>query len=98
MNSGSTTKAFLSNLKEKQIIIIGFLITMIAAFFSEGFYHLDENYQIFEFASYKLGNIGASEMPWELREQMRPTFQPMLVVWLYQFLDVLGLANPLPLH
>lgn len=88
------SKSILKNIKSRHIVYLGLFVTLVAAFFSDGFYHLDENYQIFEFASLYTGGVETADMPWEFKEKMRPTFQPFLVIWLYNLLDFFGLANP----
>ncbi|GAB4016867.1 MAG: hypothetical protein Fur0010_16980 [Bdellovibrio sp.] len=78
---------------EKHKIKILVLVHIWAAWFSTGFHHFDEHFQIFEFMNYKLGGISASELPWEFREQMRPWFQ-VLIYYVIQFpFKVLG-ASP----
>jgi phosphatidylinositol glycan class B len=69
-------------------------VLMIGAYFSEGFYHFDEHFQILEFANYKLGNISADKLTWEFREQMRPTLQPSMVVGITKTFNLFGWDNP----
>ncbi len=80
---------------KKKVFFVAALFIMLAAIFSEGFYHLDEHYQILEFASYKLGISGYEDMPWEFREHMRPTVQPWIAYFTHQLLGFLGNENPL---
>ena len=54
-----------------------FLIS-VAAYFSYGFYHLDEYYQILEYTSFKLGKTPAAELAWEYHCQSRPWMQPAI--------------------
>lgn len=54
---------------------IALFVLLITAFFSEGHHHPDEHYQLLEFANYYNGDATADQLPWEYREQMRPTFQ-----------------------
>jgi phosphatidylinositol glycan class B len=52
---------------------------LLAAYFSFGFHHPDEHFQILEFANYWVGLVpDASGLPWEFAAQIRPWFQPML--------------------
>lgn len=53
------------------------------AWFSEGYSHADEHYQILEFAAYKIHQYPYI-YPWELNSQIRPTLQVWVVVWLYK--------------
>ena len=69
-------------------------IFLITAYFSFGHNQSDEHYQVLEFAQYQLGHIAGSELPWEFEEQMRPSFQPWLVVVLIKFLALFGISDP----
>ena len=51
---------------------------LVIAWFSEGYYHFDEHFQIIEFANYKLQNIEAKDLPWEFTYQMRSGFHPFI--------------------
>lgn len=66
----------------------------LAAFFSAGYFHFDEHYQILEFAGYKLGVTPYDQLTWEYEARIRPTLQPVLVMAVWNGLDLLGLANP----
>jgi len=62
--------------------------------FSVGYYHPDEHHQLLEFAGLKLGLNESSDLPWEYHNQMRPTMQVYLVIWIYSFFKIFGLTNP----
>ena len=62
--------------------------------FSVGYHHIDEHIQILEFAGLKLGMTLPSQLPWEYHYQIRPAFQPTMVVFLCRFFEVIGLTNP----
>ena len=47
-------------------------------FFSTGFQHFDEHFQILEFVNLKWGGIRGESLAWEYREKIRPWFQPWL--------------------
>lgn len=70
------------------------MVHVIAAWFSAGFHHPDEHYQIIEFANYKIGNIEASQLPWEFGANMRPGFQPYVFYFFYKIFMAIGLYNP----
>lgn len=68
-------------------------LNLVAAFQSWGFHHFDEQFQILEFASYKLGNSPVTDLPWEFDARIRPWFQPAGVVLLARvFKDPFDLA------
>jgi len=54
-------------------LITGLAIRLITAYFSEGYWHPDEHFQIFEFMHHLRGNI--SSLAWEWSEQMRQLIQ-----------------------
>lgn len=91
MNSSEDN--FFSRFSEKQILYTAIFLTAIVAYFSVGFHHFDEHFQILEFMNYKLGQTSSSELPWEFQRKMRPWFQP----YLYLVLDTpLRLMNVSP--
>lgn len=73
-----------------KFVLIAVLFHLLAAWFSTGRYHADEQFQVIEFIGYKTGVNTASEMPWEFHEQMRPATQ----VWFgYVFLKIIPFVS-----
>jgi len=85
--------AQLRGLNEKQLLIAASILTLVVAYFSVGFHHFDEHFQIIEFMNYKLGHTQAKNLPWEFHRKMRPWFQPYLYLVLDTPLRVLDF-NP----
>src|SRR5687768_8209617 len=81
-------------MKTKQLIILGFIFFIIAAIFSDGYFHPDEHFQLLEFANYKMGGVSGEHLPWEFDEQMRPTFQVTIVYGLCMMLKSMGMFDP----
>lgn len=84
-HSGSLMGPVFSSLRDpwaRKWLWIALALNLVAAYFSWGFHHFDEQFQILEFASYKLGNSPASDLPWEFDTQIRPWFQPAFAVML----------------
>ena len=79
---------------ELRILSLGIICLVMASIFSEGYYHLDEHYQILEFASSYLGLTKEYEMPWEWHEQMRPSFQPWIAITVHKILYGSGDTSP----
>lgn len=77
-----------------RVYTLSLLALIVTAFFSVGYHHFDEHFQILEFAGAKLGINQPENLPWEYREQMRPTIQPLLTVWSYKIYSFLGLSSP----
>ncbi len=78
----------------KYYFFISLVVFLITAFFSEGYYHPDEHFQILEFANYKLGNSSSADLPWEFKERIRPALQPFLAYGIIKALSSTGLTNP----
>jgi GPI mannosyltransferase 3 len=76
------------------IYILSILALLITAFFSSGYHHFDEHFQILEFAGLKLNMTVAANLPWEYTYQMRPAIQPAIVVLVFKFFNVFGVNNP----
>ena len=69
-------------------------ILFIASIFSLGYHHLDEHFQLLEFASLKLGLTTEENLPWEYHNQMRPSLQPWIVVGVYKTLGLIEINSP----
>ncbi len=76
------------------IIPLSFLLLMLAAFFSVGYYQADEHYQLLEFAGLKLHLNQPENLPWEYHEKMRATIQPFIVIILYRLLHWFSITSP----
>jgi len=83
----------ISLLKEGQLVGLALLLSVIVAYFSVGFHHFDEHFQLIEFMNYKLGNTKAADLPWEFHRRMRPWLQPYLYLILDSPLRAIG-ASP----
>lgn len=78
----------------RNLFVAGLFVYLITAYFSIGFYHPDEHFQILEFCNYKLGNSPASELPWEFHEKIRPAIQPAILWLLEKGFYTIGISNP----
>ena len=72
------------------MITLIFLINLITAFFSSGYYHTDEHMQILEFANYKLGHNPASNMPNEFFSKMRSWLLPGFYFLSYKIIHIIS--------
>ena len=79
---------------ERKIYFTGLVFFIVAAYFSVGFHHPDEHFQILEFANYKLGNSPAADLPWEFSAEIRQALPIAIVVCVYRFFEFFGLDNP----
>jgi phosphatidylinositol glycan class B len=51
-------------------LAFAFILHLLAAIFSVGFYHTDEHFQILEFLNYKLGRSTGAELAVEFGQRM----------------------------
>lgn len=76
------------------LIFVALVVYSITAYYSVGFYHADEHFQIIEFAGLKSGWNHWGDMPWEYFAQIRPTIQPTLAYGLIRFFKFIGITDP----
>lgn len=76
MFSKEFVKLVMINPKKFWFFVI--ITAFIASYFSVGYYHPDEHWQLLEFAGYKLGIVSKASLPWEFGCQMRPSLQPWI--------------------
>ncbi|MGY3052112.1 phosphatidylinositol glycan class B [Pedobacter sp. UYEF25] len=74
--------------------VLSLVISIITAWFSKGFHHPDEQFQILEFANYKLGNSPLSDLPWEFSAKIRSGLQPYIAFGFIKVFNYLGVENP----
>lgn len=67
---------------------------VVAAWFSHGYLHLDEHFQIIEFANLKLQRVSAELLTWEVAEKARPWLQPAITFIFFKGMQLLGTFNP----
>lgn len=70
------------------------LLYSVGAWFSTGFHHFDEHFQIIEFAQYKMGLNVANDLTWEFHERMRPALQPALAYAGLQTMKAVDITDP----
>lgn len=71
-----------------------FVVYLICAIYSDGFYHPDEHYQIIEFAGLKAGWNTGSDLAWEYDYQIRPTVQSRLAFALFKVWNLCSVWDP----
>lgn len=79
---------------EQKMAYAGLIAMLITAFFSVGYFHADEHFQILEFIHYKLGHTPVQDLPWEFGEKMRPAIQVALGYGLIRILNGFGIEDP----
>jgi GPI mannosyltransferase 3 len=69
-------------------------VQVVAAWFSVGYHHPDEHFQVLEFSNHRLGLSPAADLPWEFAARIRPALQPFVAYCLSVFLQKAGVYNP----
>jgi GPI mannosyltransferase 3 len=67
---------------------------LVLAVVSENPFHLDEHFQIMEFAAFKAGRTPSAWLPWEYGAEMRPWLMPSVAYLAMRALAVLGSTDP----
>jgi phosphatidylinositol glycan class B len=80
--------------KYSAFFFVALAFHVLCAWFSRGFYQVDEHFQILEFANYKLGYNWAGNLPWEFASQVRASLLPDLVYVVHKLLAHIGIHNP----
>lgn len=76
------------------MLFIALIVHLICVWFSVGFHHPDEHFQLVEFANYKCGRTPLEKLPWEFPAKMRPGLQPFMVYLLLKPYYALGFNDP----
>lgn len=79
---------------ERMVVLIAVIWYTITAYQSIGYYHADEHFQVIEFAGVLTGNTTGDLLPWEFREQIRPTLQPVLCASIFKACSLIGINEP----
>jgi len=76
------------------VFSVALVVYTITAFYSKGYDHYDEHYQLIEFARLKLGKNRPDELAWEYKAQIRAAFQPFVAFGVFSVLEAAGLRDP----
>lgn len=80
--------------KLRRVYLAAATVFLVTAWFSTGYNHFDEHFQVLEFAGLKLGLTAAANLPWEYGVMMRPAIQPGIVFLLCKCADLFGFTDP----
>jgi phosphatidylinositol glycan class B len=87
-------KLIISPYRPWLVYLLSTTALLILVYFSVGYYHPDEHFQILEFARWKLDPSRPEPLPWEFYAQIRPAIQPAMVVVIHKFLAPFGCSDP----
>jgi phosphatidylinositol glycan class B len=74
-------------------LAVTLLFTIVTAWGSYAYFHIDENFQVLQFTRWKLGRVEAWTLPWEHAAQMRSYVQPFLYVVLARIVGLFGVSD-----
>jgi GPI mannosyltransferase 3 len=77
-----------------KLYFAGLIVFVITSYFSLGYHHPDEHFQVLEFANVKMGNSPASDLPWEYQAKIRPAIQPLMALVVIRSLNFVGMRDP----
>jgi hypothetical protein len=78
----------------RRAAVASLVVHLLAAVFSQGFYHCDEHYQIIELVASKLGITPVSELAWDHAAHIRPWFQAAFYTPFVRGFLALGIREP----
>ncbi|RYD79642.1 MAG: hypothetical protein EOP53_09330, partial [Sphingobacteriales bacterium] len=78
----------------RRVFFLSLVFHALAAWFSAGFHHYDEHFQLLEFAAQKAGIVAENTLPWEFKAEIRPSLQPWIAFSVIRFLQFLNLHDP----
>ncbi len=79
----------MNTVTNKFIVLFALLWYSATAFFSIGYFHPDEHYQIIEFSQVIDREIDVASLPWEFRDKIRPSVQPTLCNLIFKACDTI---------
>ncbi|NCA84523.1 MAG: hypothetical protein EOM83_03005 [Clostridia bacterium] len=79
---------------EQWIVLAALFFYAATAWYSSGWMHGDEHYQIIEFAAAKAGLVPQESLAWEHAAQIRPALQPALAWLVMEVCQLAGCTNP----
>lgn len=89
---------WLSNPEERRHVLrwgmVALVLHFLAGLQTAGWNHLDEHYQILEFANAMLGKTPRSHLAWEYPARLRPALQPAIYAVVAKGLGAVGIENP----
>lgn len=79
---------------QRLVLIIAIIWYSLTAWYSIGYYHADEHYQIVEFSGIREGASTASDLAWEYQAKIRPALQPAICFAIFSVCRMFNLEDP----
>lgn len=79
---------------QRLIFIVALVWYAVTAYFSIGFFHPDEHYQIIEFAGIIDKPETSKDLTWEFKTQIRPALQPVICYLIFKACDFFSISDP----
>ncbi len=80
--------------QQRRFFLLSLPVFLITAWFSVGYHHPDEHFQVLEFCNYKLGLSPLGDLPWEYLTYCRPTVQPFIAYLFARAAMAMGIYSP----
>lgn len=80
--------------KYRRSFLLGLLVLVVTSWFSVGYNHPDEHFQVLEFCNYKLFHSPLADLPWEYSNHCRSALQPFVAFGLCKSMVALGVYDP----
>lgn len=78
----------------KKVLLLAIIWYSLTAFFSIGYFHPDEHYQIIEFAGLLDGTNTPEDLTWEYESKIRSATQPIICYSIFKICDLLSIISP----
>lgn len=70
------------------------MIYSITSFYSSGYFHPDEHYQIIEFAGLLDGSNQPDDLAWEFQSKIRSSIQPYFAFYVFKIAEFISITDP----
>lgn len=82
------------NFKLNSVLLpLSLVIFLFTAYYSVGFFHADEHYQVIEFAALKTGANTPKDLPWEYYAQIRSSLLPTLAYCIFKLNSLFNIQD-----
>ncbi len=75
-------------------LFLSLFLHLLCAYFSVGFFHFDEHFQVLEFLNYRMGYSSADDLPYEFKAGLRGWILPGICYLIAKFWLLLGFDSP----
>jgi GPI mannosyltransferase 3 len=84
----------MNKITNRFVLAIALAWYICTAWFSIGYYHADEHYQIIEFSGIKTGQATGADLAWEFKSQIRSSVQPAFCYVIFKLCSFSSIQDP----